>query len=237
MCLNIGHRGAKGHVLENTLQSFKKALDQGVDAVELDIYKCKSGELVVFHDKNLNRFNDPREIEEMTLEEINLFQLDGAYKIPTLKEVLLLLDGKIMVNIELKGFGTNDALIELLHSPEITSKWNNEQFIISSFHWEQLRSLHKLNPNLKFGILLYEDAIKYQAIDVAKELGAIAIHPHYHLCSEEYVIEVKRNNLLLYPWTVNEPEEIQQLIDLKVDGIISDYPDRVSAIIEKSLVQ
>lgn len=232
MCLNIGHRGAKGHVLENTLESFSKAIELGANAVELDIYICKSGELIVFHDKNLNRFNDPREVEDMTLDEINAFLLEDQFKIPTLREVLLLLDGRIIVNIELKGFGTNEALIELLNSDEIQSCWKNNQFIISSFHWEQLRRLNKLDSKLCLGILLYEDTIKFEAISIAKEIGAIAIHPHYHLCSEEYVTEVKRNNLLIYPWTVNETEEIQPLIELGVDGIISDFPDRVVSVLK-----
>lgn len=230
MSLTIGHRGAKGHVLENTLESFAKAIELNADAVELDIYRCKSGELIVFHDKNLSRFNDPREIEEMTLDEIRRIRLEEQFAIPTLKDVLLLLDGKIAVNIELKGFETNEALIELLQLPEIKSRWANEKFIISSFHWEQLRQLHALFPSLKLGILLYEDAIKYEAIHVAKELGAIAIHPHFHLCSEEYIKEIHRNELLVYPWTVNEIEEITLLIKKGVDGIISDYPDRVNAV-------
>ena len=100
--LIIGHRGAKGHVVENTLESIEKAIALGVDGIEVDIFKCKSGELVVFHDKTLNRLTDAEGlIESLDLDSIRKIRILDKYKIPTLREVLDLIDGKVFLNIEL----------------------------------------------------------------------------------------------------------------------------------------
>ena len=106
----IGHRGAKGHIAENTLESIEKAMELGVDGIEIDIFKCKSGELVVFHDKTLNRLTDAEgSIESLDIDSIRKIRIFNQYKIPTLNEVLDLIDGKVFLNIELKG--TETALL------------------------------------------------------------------------------------------------------------------------------
>ena len=87
--LNIGHRGAKGHIAENTLESIQKAINLGVDGVEIDVFRCASGEIVVFHDKKLDRLtNSAGFIEEITIDALNNVLVEGKYKIPTLEEVL-----------------------------------------------------------------------------------------------------------------------------------------------------
>ena len=97
----IGHRGAMGHVTENTLESVQKAMDLDVDGIEIDIFKCKSGELVVFHDKNLSRLTDSNGlIESLDLDSIKKIRLQKKYIIPTLTEVLDLIRGKVFLNIE-----------------------------------------------------------------------------------------------------------------------------------------
>ena len=102
--LVIGHRGARGHVAENTLASIEKAMELGVDGVEIDVFRCATGELVVFHDKTLEKLTDGLGyIEQMTLDSIKQFRVLGKEPIPTLNEVMDLIDGKIQLNIELKG--------------------------------------------------------------------------------------------------------------------------------------
>ena len=105
--LIIGHRGAKGHVAENTLPSIAKAIELGVDGIEVDVFLCKSGELVVFHDKKLDRLTNAKGyIESLEYDSIKKISVLGKYKIPTLDEVLELIGGKAFLNIELKGSGT-----------------------------------------------------------------------------------------------------------------------------------
>ena len=102
--LNIGHRGARGHIAENTLESIQKAIDLNVDGVEIDVFRCASGEIVVFHDKELSRLtNSNGFIEDITLDSLNHILVEGKYKIPTLEEVLELINGDILLNVELKG--------------------------------------------------------------------------------------------------------------------------------------
>ena len=113
--LNMGHRGAKGHIAENTLPSISKAIELGVDGIEIDIFVCKSGELVVFHDKKLDRLtNSNGYIESLEYDSIRKISVLGEHKIPTLNEVLELIDGKVFLNIELKGSGTAEPTHKLL---------------------------------------------------------------------------------------------------------------------------
>ena len=131
--LNIGHRGAKGHIAENTLPSISKAIELGVDGIEIDIFVCKSGELVVFHDKKLDRLtNSHGYIESLEYDSIRKISVLGEHKIPTLNEVLELIDGKVFLNIELKGSGTAEPTHKLLTPLLKQKKWRPDQFIISS---------------------------------------------------------------------------------------------------------
>ena len=135
--LIIGHRGAKGHIVENTLESIEKALELGVDGIEIDIFKCKSGELVVFHDKTLNRLTDAEGlIESLDIDSIRKIKIFNRYKIPTLIEVLDLIDGKVFLNIELKGSETALLTNQIIKSYLEKGNWTIEKFIISSFNWK-----------------------------------------------------------------------------------------------------
>ena len=105
--LTIGHRGARGYIAENTLESIQKALDLNVDGIEIDVFRCASGEIVVFHDKKLQRLTGHNGlIEETTLEELKNILVAGRYRIPTLQQVLEKIGGKILLNVELKGENT-----------------------------------------------------------------------------------------------------------------------------------
>jgi glycerophosphoryl diester phosphodiesterase len=112
----IGHRGAMGHIMENTLPSVQKALDLKVDWIEIDVFVCKTGELVVFHDEILDSLSTSSgKIEDLTLAEIKKVELNGGYSIPTLKEVIELINQKVPLNIELKGKNTAKPTFELLN--------------------------------------------------------------------------------------------------------------------------
>ena len=114
--LVIGHRGAKGHLAENTLPSIDKALELGVDAVEIDVFRCASGELVVFHDQTLEKLtNATGYIEQLDLDSIRNIEVLNGFTIPTLEEVMDLIKGSVILNIELKGSQTallTDSLLQ-----------------------------------------------------------------------------------------------------------------------------
>ncbi|MGB5238078.1 MAG: glycerophosphodiester phosphodiesterase, partial [Flavobacteriaceae bacterium] len=109
--LVIGHRGAMGHETENTLASVQKALDLGVDMIEIDVFNIRSGETVVFHDERLERLsNGGGRIEEYNIVAVKNLTLRGNHRIPQLQDVLKLVDKKVNLNIELKGADTADRV-------------------------------------------------------------------------------------------------------------------------------
>ena len=224
--LVIGHRGAMGHETENTLASVQKALDLGVDMIEIDVFKIQSGEIVVFHDEKVDRLtNGGGNIEEYNIVQLRQLILDGGHKIPMLQDVLKQIDNKVALNIELKGPGTADR-VNFIVDYYIKSKgWSPENFVISSFNWDELRDMRSHNADIKIAVLTSEDPII--AIDVAKELKAVAINPHFETLTKENTAKIHEEGLKVYTWTVNEPEDIQKMTEFGVDGIITNYPERV----------
>ena len=100
----IGHRGAMGYAPENTVLSIQKALDLGVDGIEIDVFRCQSGEIVVFHDKKLNKLtNGKGEVQQKTWAQLQELQVMGSEPIPVLEEIIQLINGRVRLNIELKG--------------------------------------------------------------------------------------------------------------------------------------
>ncbi|WNM19950.1 glycerophosphodiester phosphodiesterase [Flavobacterium capsici] len=224
--LRIGHRGAKGHVAENTLASFQKALDLGVDMIELDVHRCASGEIIVLHDETLDRTTSGSgKVTDLTLSQLKMVSIEVEHQVPTLTEVLDLIHRKCVVNIELKGANTAKGTLDILATYIGEKGWQPTDFILSSFDWLALEEVHQLNPNIPIGVLTATDIDL--AIGFAKFSKAVAIHPYYHLLTTETVAKMRENQFKIFPWTVNEPEDITFVKSLAVDGIISDYPERV----------
>lgn len=226
MLQKIGHRGAQGYVAENTLASFQKALELGVDAIELDVHSCASGELVVFHDFTLDRMTDGvGEIHNYTLSELKELKVINQYDIPTLEEVLLFVDRKCKVNIELKGHNTAKAACDVILQFIENHNWLMSDFIVSSFQSDELEKMYHLNPYIPLAILT--QASVEQAMEWAKRFGATIIHPHFSLLTEDNCKMAKVLGFQINTWTVNEPIDIERIKEWGVDGIISDFPDRI----------
>lgn len=223
--LVIGHRGAMGHETENTLASVQKALDLGVDMIEIDVFKIKSGEIVVFHDQTVDRLtNGPGDIETYDIFNLNQLILDGGHKIPMLQDVLQLIDNKVALNIELKGTNTSDRVNHIIKFYTEKRGWTPENFIISSFNWSELEAMRQLNSNVSIAVLTAEDPL--MAIPVAKKLNAVAINPYFKKLNAKNVEQIKEAGFKIYTWTVNESDDIKAMKDLGVNGIITDYPER-----------
>lgn len=224
--LKIGHRGAKGYIAENTLVSFEKAIAMGADAVELDIHVCATGELVVIHDFTVDRTtNDTGEVHKLSLTALKQLKVEDKYKIPLFDEVLNLLKGKCVINIEMKGRHTAKPLSALLQKYTNGQGYSYNEIIVSSFQREELQVMSEINPDVHLGVLT--QASVAQALEWAEEFSAKAIHPHYTLLTESNVKKAKDFGYKVYTWTVNEPEDIARVKDYGVDGIISDYPERL----------
>lgn len=224
--LRIGHRGAKAHVAENTLASFQQALNLGADGIELDVHVSADGELVVIHDFTVDRTtNGTGEVHKLTLAELKQLKVEGSHIIPTLDEVMDAVGKKCLVNIEMKGRHTAQPVSEFVDRYVKEKSNSYADFIVSSFQREELQNISRLNPYIQLGILT-QASVK-QAMQWAEEFSAKAIHPHFSLLTESNVKKAKEAGLKIYTWTVNEQEDIDRVKAYGVDGIISDYPERL----------
>ncbi len=177
--LNIGHRGAKGHVAENTIASIKKAIELGADGIEIDVFRCLTGEIVLFHDKTLdNLSNGTGYIEEKSLSELKELNILGSkHSIPTLEEVIKSIGKEVFLNIELKGPDTSKGSLEMVNKYVKSGKIKLSNILFSSFNWNELVKLRNLDSDVKIALITGEDPL--EAISPALLLNAIAINPNY----------------------------------------------------------
>ena len=216
----IGHRGAKGYVTENTLASFQKAIDIGVDGIELDVHLSSDEKVMVIHDETIERTTSLKGlVKELSAKELE--QLG----IPTLEAVFDLVNQKCFINIELKTYETADKVAELIEHYVTEKDWKYEKIIVSSFDWNALQQVHFMNDKIRIGVLTNTDLDLAMAF--AKFIKAYSVHPYYHLLTAENVAQIKSKNFKVFTWTVNEPEDITFVKSLQIDGIITDFPDRL----------
>jgi glycerophosphoryl diester phosphodiesterase len=218
--LKIGHRGAKGYIAENTIASFQKALDLKLDGIELDVHVSSDGEIMVIHDETINRTTtETGFVKDFT--SVNLQHLG----IPTLNQVLNLVNNHFLVNIELKSNNYVAKVILLIEKYISENNWNKTNFIISSFHWEYLLEVKALNKNIKIGVLT-ENNID-EALSFAKQIDAFSVNPYFKLLTPENVRKIQKSGFEVHTWTVNSIEDITFVKSLQVNAIISDFPDRI----------
>lgn len=224
--LKIGHRGAKGHITENTLESIQKAIDLGVDGIEIDVHLCASGELVVFHDFTLDRMtNGMGDISKYKLQELKKIKVKNSFNIPTLEEVLDIFDKKCLLNIELKGKNTASKTCEIIQKNIQSNTWNYSNFIVSSFQHHELEDVFKMDVNIPIGVLTKANV--FEASEFAETIQAKAIHPNFALLTEDNVKQVKEKGFKVITWTVNDVKTINRMKSYGVDAIISDFQDRI----------
>jgi glycerophosphoryl diester phosphodiesterase len=216
--LRIGHRGARAYEPENTLRSFKKALEIGVDAVELDVRKTKDNQLVVIHDADVKRTTDGKGlVSDLTLKEIKEFSTEKGEKIPTLKEALDFLDKKVKTVIELKEEGVEEKVLSLVRKNGL-----EKNSVIVSFSEEALRKVRELDKEVETGLIYVKHKNPIQA---ALDLKASYLLPLYRFTHSANVQKAHENGLKVIVWTVNKPEEVAEYAKKGVDGIASDKPD------------
>ncbi|RED25275.1 glycerophosphoryl diester phosphodiesterase [Flavobacterium cutihirudinis] len=224
--LKIAHRGAKAYEPENTLQAFQKALDLNSDGIELDVHLSSDGHIIVIHDETIDKMtNGKGAVNSFSLSELKSFLIDGKHEIPTLNEVFDLVDKKCFINIELKCRGAQQCVSSLIEEYISEKNWNYKHFIISSFDWIALQEIHNLNPKIPIGVLTETDL--NLALAFAETIQAKAIHPYYHLLTEENTKQIQEKGFLVLPWTVNIEEDIQKVKSYNVNGIITDFPDKI----------
>ena len=201
----IGHRGAKGYEPENTLRSFEKAIQLGCDYVELDVHLADE-ELFVIHDSSVDRTtNGSGKMSELTREQIKSLDAGNGQTIPTLIEVLELLDGRCGVNIELKGPGTAEPVSDLLTSLSNRSLLSFP-ILISSFDFKELDAASK---KFRRGILF--DKIPDNWIELAKDYSAWSVNLAFKEVSLDMIQSAHLHGLKVLAYTVNAPSDIMNI--------------------------
>ncbi|MGG3280662.1 glycerophosphodiester phosphodiesterase [Paenibacillus solani] len=237
--LIIAHRGAKGEAPENTLAAFRLGMDQGCDAIELDIHLTLDRHIVVIHDATVDRTTTGSgEVDAMTLAELKKLDAGSWFSeafagegIPTLAEVLELVPPEIMINIEMKGTPGETGLVKALEDL-LREKQRIDSVVVSSFDHAALYKLKKLEPNLRIGLLYMKERLS-PAIVKREALAEIySLHPHHEWITPEYVAEALEQGWVLYPWTVNEEDQFREMLSAGVAGMITDYPGRLRRMLD-----
>lgn len=221
MFLKVGHRGARAYKVENTLDSYSKAIELGANAIELDVRRTKDGKLVVIHDDNLKRvFGKDVQVNEAALKELK--QLSDN-RVPTLQEALRLIDGKVdKILVEIKEAGYEKKVLEAVKKEKL-----KDRVIIVSFHEQALLNVRKADGGIETGLVYarYKNPEYKNPIDAALKLGAQYLVPLYRFTHTKNVADAHKNSLKVIVWTINTKREAKQYMAKGVDGIATDRPD------------
>ena len=216
MFLRVGHRGARAYEIENTVESFKKAIDLGANAIELDLRQSKDGEIIVCHDDNLKRlFGKELPVDKATLDEL---KQSTENKIATLEEALRFIDRKVeKILVELKETGYEKKILDLIRKEEL-----EDNVILVSFLGECLDRVRALNTEIETGLIYTK---LRNPVEAAQKLGAQYLVPLYRFIHSRDVEKAHKYNIKVIVWTINTKEEAIKYIAKGVDGIASDKPD------------
>ena len=239
--LRIAHRGASGTAPEHTRAAFVRALDIGVDMIELDVQLTRDEQLVILHDHELERTTNGRGlVRDQTLAEIKSLDAGSWFgpefageTVLTLSEVLGLVGTAARLNVEVKASCADCAVLvpRLIHTLDRCQAI--ESTIISCFEPEALSVVREHSDRARLG-LLWQNADFDEAWRWAAGLDAVSIHPLWVLISSDVVHAAHTRALKVLTWTVNEIAAVKALVRQGVDGIMSDFPERLHAVSEAS---
>jgi glycerophosphoryl diester phosphodiesterase len=233
--LVIAHRGASAYRPENTLSAYALAVEQASDMIEIDLHRTRDGEIVIAHDAGLKRLGAEGEIAERSLAEMKA--LDAGYgtehreKVPTLDEVLDAFGEKIPFNLEIK-WGEHGDYPDIEQAALATLKRRGlvDKTLFSSFRDSILARLRSAEPKARLGVL-FEPRHSERMFERAAELGAEAINPHFLMVNADLMARARDAGLAVYVYTVDEEDAMHRLIDLGVDGLFTNRPDRMRALL------
>jgi len=234
----VAHRGASGHAPENTLAAFRRAVELGATFIETDLQLSRDAHFLAIHDATLDRTTTARgSVQALTLAELRELDAGSWFgpqfvgeRIPTLEEILdFARESDVAFYLELKpgdAWDSGHALVGALRdAQEATS------VVVLSFDPATLAGIRQLEPTLMTGFLF--DQPYPNAVERALGVGARQLAPRGDLVTPELVAQARRADLQVVTWTINEPAHIRALIAAGVDGIMSDYPDRVVAALRE----
>ncbi|MFY0136805.1 glycerophosphodiester phosphodiesterase [Bacillus cereus] len=245
---NIAHRGASAYAPEHTIAAYRLGQQMNGDYIEIDLQMTKDGHLVAMHDETLNRTtNGTGLVKEHTLEEVKQLNAGSFFnekypnlakkefenvKVPTLTEIIKTFGHNANYYIETKSPneypGMEEKLLEIINHYEIQDK-----VIIQSFSEESLQKIHGLNSNISLVQLLpYKKAVQLTELEIEKyKTYCIGLGMNYKYIDSDYVKKIKKSGLEVHPFTVDNEKDMKKLLSWGVDGMFTNYPDRLHSIL------
>jgi glycerophosphoryl diester phosphodiesterase len=240
MSLVYAHRGASGYAPENTMAAFQMAVDMGSDGIECDVQMTRDGKLVICHDETLDRTTDGKGfIKDMDYEAIRELDagswFDSSFsseRIPRLSELLELVKlSGLFLNIELKSGIVQYPGIEQKVIEQVEAYGLQEKVIISSFNHYAVKKCKEIQPRIKTGALFMEGL--FEPWSYLKTIGCECAHPFYMALVPEIAGKLKARGYIINVFTVNDAKAALELVKAGVDGIITNYPDRMLKALKK----
>ena len=231
----IGHRGYRAEYPENTLASFSAAMSAGADMIELDVTLSRDRKVVVIHDDTLNRTTSGfGPVHQATLQALKRLDAGSWFdsrfageSLPTLEEVLILTRGKILINVEIKSSAWESGFPEDAIERQVVDLIIRHDLLnstlVSSFHAGFLENIGKLpvHPEIAF---ITDRKAPQNTLDVCERLGVFSWHPHYKFLEQRHIEKAHAQGILIFPYTVNLVEDLLMLVNMGVDGVITDDP-------------
>lgn len=239
MTINYAHRGASGYYPENTMLSFEKAIELGCSGIETDVQMTKDGVLVLIHDEMVNRTTDGAGfVKDYTYSDLSKLDAGSWYskdfkglKIPTIDELIYLVkDSDIIIDFELKNGiiqykDIEEKLIDVIYEHNI-----QDRVILSSFNHYSMVKCKEISNEIKTGLLYMEGL--YKPEQYAKSALADALHPYFYALNNELIRSIKSEGIAINTFTVNEINYMKYFYQAGIDGIITNYPDKLKKVME-----
>lgn len=220
--LRIGHRGAAGHAPENTLAAIRKGIALGVDFVEVDVRRTEDGVLVVLHDETVNRTtNGKGRVDRLCLRDIEKLNAGNGEHIPTLEEVLKVAAGETGLMLELKIRGAAQQTVEAVRGAGF-----RDSVIYASFLHDELKHVRTVDPEASLMVLF--GGLSRASVARAIKYGPSYVGFRHDKATRRLVDSFHSAGLLVFVYTVDAPYDIQHVLSLDVDGVISNFPDRIA---------
>jgi glycerophosphoryl diester phosphodiesterase len=235
--LKIAHRGASGNFPENTRVAFVKAIDAGADTIELDCQQSRDGHIVVFHDERLNRTAGVKgRIHEKTLAQLKKLDI-GAWRksafkgerILTLEEALDIVVGNTDLCLEIKCYPGSPPGIEIKLLFILSHYDYLDRTVIASLDYHSLSRVRELAPEARIGII-YGGGVNENPLEFADKLGAVSLHIQKELARRELLDRAWEGGFDVYVWTVNDVREMKNFASWGVQGIITDFPEKLAQL-------
>ena len=240
MVANVAHRGASGNYPENTLIAFQKALEIGVDEIELDLHSTRDGHLVVMHDADVDRTTDGTgAIAELTLAEIKALDAGSAFggqfrseRVPTWEEALDLVQGKVGLNVHLKEGGNPDADYERKVAKALQDFGMVDDSIVACSD-KSVGIFSGIDPRIECRLFRARRTPE-EYIRKSVEMGLRTMQPGRDITNRDFVRKAHAAGRIIHVFYADTPEDMRTFIEIGVDGILTNYPERLNAVLAET---